>query len=235
MASAPSSPVVPSMPPSAETSVLSLKNENAFNPLNEEDQVRCSHCDTPTDILFMSSDGVLLGAHFRDLAHYTGVLGWCADYHLRYGMRIINIVELTSEVLDLLLSFTHPYLTKTDSKTPLRSLPFEKLIVFAHAAEKYQVWLGVHMAKWLVECVFFVPFVRSSMLTFGVLLYRDYVQYYPIETFHYYVAHYRAFDPRYPVIPRAISRLPGSRMEEIKSQSFPLYCYWKDLSAFGSI
>ncbi|KAJ8078004.1 hypothetical protein PM082_000206 [Marasmius tenuissimus] len=214
MASAPSSPVVPSMPPSAETSVLSLKNENAFNPLNEEDQVRCSHCDTPTDILFMSSDGVLLGAHFRDLAHYTGVLGWCADYHLRYGMRIINIGELTSEVLDLLLSFTHPYLTKTDSKTPLRSLPFEKLIVFAHAAEKYQVWLGVHMAKWLVE---------------------DYVQYYPIETFHYYVAHYRAFDPRYPVIPRAISRLPGSRMEEIKSQSFPLYCYWKDLSAFGSI
>ncbi|KAK1232352.1 hypothetical protein PQX77_004516 [Marasmius sp. AFHP31] len=214
MASAPSSPVISSMPPSAETSVVPSKNEYAFNPPNRVNQIRCSHCDTPPDIFFMSSDGMLLGAHFRDLAHYTGVLGWSADLHLRYGMRIINIGELTSEVLDLLLSFTHPYLTKTDSQTPLRSLPFEMLIVFAYAAEKYQVWLGVHMAKWLVE---------------------DYVQYYPIETYHYYVLHYREFDPRYPVIPRAISRLPGNRMEEIKTQNFSLYCYWKDLSAFGNV
>ncbi|KAL0570542.1 hypothetical protein V5O48_011425 [Marasmius crinis-equi] len=213
MTAAPPSPATTPSPSSFKHPTLLSKDELGLYVPGIPSNIACTHCDAAPDVFVMSSDGTLLGAHFRDLINYTGALGWYADFHIQQGLCVMNVPDVTGDVLDLLLSFTHPYFTKTEIQSPLRKLPFEKLVVFAYAAEKYQVWLGVHMAKWLVE---------------------DYVQHYPIQTYYYYVSHYRDFDPRYPVLPRAISRIPEERMDEIKLQNFSMWCFWKDLREFGS-
>ncbi|KAF9254342.1 hypothetical protein L218DRAFT_951641 [Marasmius fiardii PR-910] len=171
-------------------------------------KVRCTHCNTTPDVFFLTSDGLFLGAHETNLRLYSGNLSWYTDYHIDQRLRIISIPGFTRDIFDILLSFTHPHFTNDEAvgKSSVNKLPFRDLVNFAYAAEKFQVWLGLRVAR----------------ISVG-----EYAQHYPQYVFGYYVWHYRDLDPLYPIIPRALSRVPKERMEGIQRCNPLFYQFWE--------
>ncbi|KAG7091734.1 hypothetical protein E1B28_008135 [Marasmius oreades] len=173
---------------------------------------QCTHCDITPDVFFLSSDGFLLGAHESNLRHYTGKLSRYTDFHIRQQLRIVPMPGCRRDIVKILLAFTHPAFTKDESigKSAAHRLVFLDLIRLAYAAEKYQVWLAMRVAKMLVE---------------------EYAQHYPHHAFMCYVWYYQELDPAYPIIPRALARVPKARMEVFQRYNPVLYHFWELLKA----
>ncbi|KAF9477113.1 hypothetical protein BDN70DRAFT_838249 [Pholiota conissans] len=98
-------------------------------------------CSLPIDIVLRSSDGIELGAHMRNLEHYSEAFPQSGSVEVNSEAEAVTLDE-TGDVLELMLQFMH--LTR---QPELAKISFDLLSGLAEAVEKYMIYSAMSMCK----------------------------------------------------------------------------------------
>ncbi|TFK67448.1 hypothetical protein BDN72DRAFT_822344 [Pluteus cervinus] len=102
----------------------------------------CNECNDKVDVIIQSSDGLLHGAHSRNLELYSGAFP--STSFASPADCEVNILELTetSEVVVLMLKYVH-----NRQQPNSEEIKFEVMVDLAEAVEEYQIYSAMEVCR----------------------------------------------------------------------------------------